>query len=696
MSGKVAYIMSRFPHLPETFILREMNELIRQGWDIALYPLIQQKQAVLHPEAEPLFSRLRPLPFFSWSIIKANARTAVQQPETYANIWLRTLKETIRSPYMLVRAVSLLPRAVYAAELMSAEGVSHIHAHYATYPAYLAWVINQVSGIDYSITVHAHDIFVNQSMLKTKLDDAAFIAAISNYNREYVAAVAGSPIKEKTHIVHCGIEPDLYENSPRSRAPGEYMEIIHVGSLQPYKGQRYLVEACNHLRNRGIPFRCQIIGEGEERASLTRLIRELGLESAVLLLGAKTQQEVAQLLTQAHCYVQPSIVTPSGKMEGIPVALMEAMASSLPVVATSISGVPELVQPGETGYLVPPADTVALADALATVYQQPNYAARLAANGRALVQESFALEPNVTNLAELFKDIMQREKVPKESVPLTSPLRWRPVKTFASDSVQRMYSLKNNAVTLVKRTGMMNQLQPYLQQLESYLNLKRNWWLLALTVGIALVVSLAFMLTSTPSYQTSARFIVSPNVLESDRDAINSLEALDRRSVVATYAEVLQSNRIFSAAQDGLDVEPGELEGYEVTAVVLPEASVLELMVKGPDPEMTAQLANSMGEEAIAYVSALYPIHQFNFLDEAPVPETAAGPPALQNVIISVILGLGLGVMLIILRERTPTQLFLNNSSANWETARRNEQIVVTNGAVHHDIESATSPSNER
>jgi glycosyltransferase involved in cell wall biosynthesis len=189
------------------------------------------------------------------------------------------------------------------------------------------------------------------------------------------------------------------------------LEIVHVGSLQPYKGQRYLIEACRLLQDRGVPFRCCIIGGGEERASLTTMIKDLGLESVVHLSGSKTQQEIARLLPAAHCYVQPSIITPSGKMEGIPVALMEAMAARLPVVATAISGIPELVQPEETGFLVPPADAAALANALMIVYEHPEKAAYLAENGRSRVLESFDLRSNVTRLAALFT------AVPVQNIP---------------------------------------------------------------------------------------------------------------------------------------------------------------------------------------------------------------------------------------------------------------------------------------
>lgn len=402
MAYKIAYIMSRFPHLPETFILREMNELTRQGWEIALYPLIRQNQALVHDEAKSWLPQARPLPIFSWLTLTANVRAMFQKPAVYIKLWKQTLLESWRDPYTLVRLLILLPQSVYAAQAMQKEEIDHIHAHYATFPAFAAWIIHQLTGISYSVTVHAHDIFERHTMLKRKLDEANFVVAISEYNREYLASVVGDKVVRKTHIIHCGIEPQTYRPSLLDRKSGNPLQILHVGSLQPYKGQRYLIEACLKLRENGIPFRCRIIGGGEEQARLANMIKDFGLESAVELLGSKTQQEIAQLLPTAHCYVQPSIITPSGKMEGIPVALMEAMASRLPVVATAISGIPELVRPGETGFLAPPADATALANTLMTVYEQPEKAANLAENGRSWVLRSFDLRSNVTQLANLF------------------------------------------------------------------------------------------------------------------------------------------------------------------------------------------------------------------------------------------------------------------------------------------------------
>ncbi|MFO7539265.1 MAG: glycosyltransferase family 4 protein [Chloroflexota bacterium] len=421
MPGKIAYIMSRFPHLPETFILREMNELERQGWIVALYPLVvQDDQTVIHGEAARWLPQVREVPFVSKDVMVGNGRTFLQQPTTYLRLWGQTITGNVPDLNLLLRACALFPKAVQTAAQMQAEGISHIHAHYATHPAFFAWLIHQLTGISYSVTVHAHDIFVRTAMLATKLRHARFIVAISDYNVAHLSRIVGPWIRQKTAVIHCGIVPELYQPRTAPAVPGQPLEIISIGSLQPYKGQAFLVQACALLKQAGIPFRCRIIGGGTEEPKLLGLIKQLDLQGQVQLLGPLPQEEVAALLPTATCYVQPSVIMPDGKMEGIPVSLMEALACTVPVVATNLSGVPELVQDGQTGVLVPPADAEALALALQGVYESPEVAFATAVAGRKLVLKAFRLQHNVAELASLFKQYTGQESLAFQPQPASS------------------------------------------------------------------------------------------------------------------------------------------------------------------------------------------------------------------------------------------------------------------------------------
>ncbi len=412
---KIAYIMSRFPNLSETFILREMIGLERLGWSVALHPLIFQRQAVTHQDAQPWIQRARTASFLSAAVLAENARQWLRHPLKMAKLWRRALWENRSSPNYLLRALAVVPQAVYLARLVLQEGAVHVHAHYASHPALAAWVIHQLTGVPYSITVHAHDIYVRKAMLASKVREAEFIVAISAFNRQYLAKTVGEWSREKTYVIHCGIEGQRYDlqraageriaaaDARRKNQSGQCFELLSIGSLQPYKGQKYLIEACDLLRQRGLPFHCRIVGAGELSVDLQRQIERLGLEATVELVGPLPQEQVAELLPTVDCYVQPSIITSSGKMEGIPVALMEALACELPVIATQISGIPELVQPGETGYLVPQQDVAALADAIQYVYEHPEQSAALGWAGRSLVLNQFEISKNVQQLADLLQ-----------------------------------------------------------------------------------------------------------------------------------------------------------------------------------------------------------------------------------------------------------------------------------------------------
>ena len=403
MPVKLGYIVSRFPHLSETFILREMVALEDRGWSIALYPLIVQSQPVVHPEAQAWLGRVKEISFLAAEVWRANLSVFLRQPGRYIRTWARMLWYNRSSPAFLARACILFPKAVWMSVQMKAEGVQHVHAHYATHPSLAAWIIHQLSGLPYSLTIHAHDIFVQRAMLAPKLSDAAFIVSISAYNREFIARKVGEWVRAKTHLVHCGVPVERYALKTTAWSGQEVFKLINIGSLQPYKGQEFLLLACKNLVDRGIPLQCDLIGAGELRPRLEQIIRQAGLEAVVHLRGALTQAEVALCLAEADCYVQPSVVTPSGKMEGIPLALMEAMACGLPVVASDLSGIPELVVPGVSGYLVPPGDASALADTLASIYANPGPAGQIACSGRELVRREFNLATQVDRLIALFE-----------------------------------------------------------------------------------------------------------------------------------------------------------------------------------------------------------------------------------------------------------------------------------------------------
>ena len=408
---RVAVLMSRFPAVTETFILRELVELERQGAHVELAPLLRDQVSVLHPDAVLWDRRALYTPFLDGAIARANLAMLWRAPRRYLGTLARLLRSSRGSANALVGLIGIFPKAIYLGRLLRQRGVEHIHAHYATHPAAAAYVIAHVRADDepelpYSVTVHAHDLFVTQSGLALKLGAARFVRCISRFNADFlrrVLAARGEQIDgERICVLHCGIQPERYAHRPRAGAPGRERpaRLLCIASHRPYKGLSVLIEAVSLLRGRGVQVSCELIGEGVLRPQLEAQIRASDLDAHVRLVGTKSELEVADALAESDLFVLPSVVAPDGQMEGIPIVLMEALAAGLPTISTSLSGIPELVIDRKTGFLVAPGDPAALADAVECALADYPAAQRLAANGRELVRREYELGAIVHSLLE--------------------------------------------------------------------------------------------------------------------------------------------------------------------------------------------------------------------------------------------------------------------------------------------------------
>lgn len=388
----IAYVMSRFPKISETFILYEILELERLGLHVEVFPLIREQAQTVHPEAQAIVERAHYSSFLSLPLLRAQGYWLRKRPLRYLRAWWRALRGNLSTPSFLARTLVLVPQAALFARQMHELGVEHLHAHYATHPALTAYVVRELADIPYSFTAHAHDIYLERPMLDEKIRRAGFVVTISQYNRELLRSLYGDDAAEKTVVIHCGVDPAVFQ--PQERQPNQPFTMVCVASLQDYKGHPYLIESCAQLKARGLHFRCLLIGQGEDRPQIEAQIQRLGLSEQVLVLGPQPRNKVSQYVATADVVVLPSIVTRYGKQEGIPVALMEALASEKPVVATAISGIPELIEHEHSGLLVPERDATALADALARLHGDPELGERLGAAGRETVLREFDLKRN--------------------------------------------------------------------------------------------------------------------------------------------------------------------------------------------------------------------------------------------------------------------------------------------------------------
>jgi glycosyltransferase involved in cell wall biosynthesis len=397
---RLAYVVSRFPHVTETFILRELDAVASDaGVDAELLSLFPPVDATVHRTAQPWLAVAR-RPGAAEAVV-ALAKWLRRRPLRTLTSLLVVVRGHARRPGTLVRALATVPVAAAHAARVETTGTDHVHAHFATYPALTAWWCWRLTGVPFSFTVHAHDIFMDQSLLARKVADATFVIAISRYNARFLAPYAtGSttPI----HLVHCGIDPSVYDCRPRHLPAEGPVRALCVAALREYKGHAVLLRALAEAGDRLARLELDLVGGGELRGDLERMVEDLGLTERVRFHGSRTEDDVRAFMRDADLFVLPSIVDRAGSMEGLPIVLMEALASGLPVVATRLSGIPEIVVEGVTGVLAEAGDAASLRATLERVLAEPDEAARWGHAGRALVEAEFDVRDVGARLRELF------------------------------------------------------------------------------------------------------------------------------------------------------------------------------------------------------------------------------------------------------------------------------------------------------
>jgi glycosyltransferase involved in cell wall biosynthesis len=255
-------------------------------------------------------------------------------------------------------------QAGWVAERAARVRVERYHAHFAARSTTVAKLASSISGRPYSFTAHAVDIYrddVNPRVLQERIAGASFVVTVSQSNLEHLSRVSTAP-SQRIELVYNGIDMGRFATNGVPRHPP--FTILSVARLVEKKGGTYLIEACRSLAERGLDFRCWIIGRGRLRGPLLEQIQQANLQDRVRLLGGRTQKEVLKRYASTYLYVLPSIVGEDGNREGLPVSIVEALACGIPVVSTPVAGIPEVVRHGQNGLLVPERDSGALADAI--------------------------------------------------------------------------------------------------------------------------------------------------------------------------------------------------------------------------------------------------------------------------------------------------------------------------------------------
>jgi colanic acid/amylovoran biosynthesis glycosyltransferase len=396
---KVGYIVSRFPVATETFLLREFDRVDRdRSVDVELFSLFRGERGSVHRTGDRWLRRLHrggPL-----DAARGLAWWTVRRPGRLLSTVAWVTRAHAARPAILVRALVTTTIAAAHARRVAALGIDHVHACWATYPALAAWVCWRLTGVPYSFTGHAHDLFIHQVGLERKLRDAHFTVTISEHNRAFLAAFGAD--HARVHIVHYGLDLTAYRFRPRGPRPSGTMRALCVASFHEYKAHRVLVEALAAGGPQIDRVEVDLVGEGPLRGEIEELARRRGVLHRLHFLGTLSEQQVAERLDAADLAVLPSIVARNGDTEGIPNALIEALASGVPAVSTRVSGIPELLHDGVTGLLADPEDAVGLRRAIERTLADPEAAEARARAGRQLVEREFDIDLARRRLVDLF------------------------------------------------------------------------------------------------------------------------------------------------------------------------------------------------------------------------------------------------------------------------------------------------------
>jgi colanic acid/amylovoran biosynthesis glycosyltransferase len=395
--SKLAYFINQYPKVSHSFVRREILALERQGFEVLRIALRGWDGPLPDEEDQRERERTRYvlrrgvagllLPLLAM-LVRRPARLLAA-----FRLAMRMARDSERPlPYHLVYVIEACCIALWLADA----GAGHLHAHFGTNSAEVAMLVHALGGPPYSFTVHGPDEFMRPMGLEEKIGRAAFVVAISEFGRSQLYMRARHADWPRIKVVHCGLEPAFHQAG--AFAPGDAPNLVCVGRLCEAKGQLLLMEAAARLAARAIPFQLTLAGDGPLRGELEKLIQHHGLARQVRITGWISSAEVRREILAARAMVLPSFA------EGLPVVIMEAMALRRPVLSTYVAGIPELVRPGENGWLFPAGSVEALTEAMQDcLARSPPELQAMGAAAHQRVLARHAIDVEAAKLANLFR-----------------------------------------------------------------------------------------------------------------------------------------------------------------------------------------------------------------------------------------------------------------------------------------------------
>ena len=395
----VLFLVNRLYEWSQNFITRELTELNKLNLKMTIGARDVLERDDLNEDEKKLRDKYFPIKEnpFALDYLFNHLLIAISRPIKYLKTW-STLFSLKHKSSKFPRGIVCLFRAAGIAREIEKKGIHLIHAHFLTAPGETALYLSKLTGIPFGGTAYAMDLYVDNSGLKGKLKNAVYINGTTNHNERFMANLL-SENKEKALTLYYGIHTSEKLLPP---IPHDDFKFLAVGRLVQKKGFEYLIEACSILKEKGFDFHCEIIGKGPLEESLTAQINKLGLSEIISLTGYVAPNEMSNKYLSGDVLVAPCVIADNGDVDGLPNVCLEAMNFGLPVISTTISGIPEGVEEGKNGWLIPPNNAKALADAMAKALQEENLSEMRKASHR-MVCEKFDVRKNVVPIKALLE-----------------------------------------------------------------------------------------------------------------------------------------------------------------------------------------------------------------------------------------------------------------------------------------------------
>jgi glycosyltransferase involved in cell wall biosynthesis len=404
---KIGYILERFPSPTEYFILNEILQLEKRGIEIYIIVIHRQDKYLNLPELNDLCSPVIYLPkiYYYFPILNF-----FFTPSSFFQLpaFIRKTSGSISCSLLtIIRYFRNYCLSAYLAKQMKGYPCSHIHAHFAFISLDIAFCLSILLNIDYSLTVHARDIYTNENKIKDHLGSLRFLITCTNYNKDYLNKITDYIYEYKIYKIYHGIDIKKWTLQVRRNRNHSVFHILSVARLIEKKGLIYLIKAISILVAQGIRIHCTIIGEGELKQQLLTLIKAERIHNFVRILPFVTQDRIRELLLQSDVFVLPSIIADDGDRDGLPNVIIESMLSGLPVVSTSVSGIPEVVKHMETGLLVREKDELSIVNAINFLMNDKEIYAGIVRNARKKILELLNIESCTDELVDVLESNLQ-------------------------------------------------------------------------------------------------------------------------------------------------------------------------------------------------------------------------------------------------------------------------------------------------